>query len=241
MSAIMVRLIPSHRIYVEPFCGGAAVFFRKKRSLKEVLNDLDPNTAFVYRFIRDHTTLQRKALLSKDWTLSESRFQALIQTDPEDLVDRFYRFLYLALGSRNYERLVFNSDCEGMRVEVLKYLPRWQRRLRRVEILSMDYSAVLEKYDSSDTLFYIDPPYQQVDWKLPCPFDGGDWEKLIKRIQQLKAKVLLSAPEDIATLPSHWDRCLIRILNRTAVESQPKYSEAQEWLFANYPLPEIKR
>jgi len=33
--------IPSHKIYIEPFVGGGAVFFEKGESEVEVVNDLD--------------------------------------------------------------------------------------------------------------------------------------------------------------------------------------------------------
>ena len=37
----IVSKIPKHRIFVEAFVGGGAVFFRKKPSEIEVVNDLD--------------------------------------------------------------------------------------------------------------------------------------------------------------------------------------------------------
>jgi len=37
----LLPLIPEHTTYVEPFAGGAQVFFHKPRSKVEVLNDLD--------------------------------------------------------------------------------------------------------------------------------------------------------------------------------------------------------
>lgn len=39
MLPIILKLIPSHNLYNEPFCGGAAVFFAKEKSKVEVLND----------------------------------------------------------------------------------------------------------------------------------------------------------------------------------------------------------
>lgn len=237
MSAIIARLLPYHDIYVEPFCGGAAVFFRKRPSSKEVLNDLNPDVAFIYRFIRDHTSAQREALRIKDWTLTLSRFQALTQTKPEDPVERFYRFMYLTLGSRNYERLEVNSDYVGERIEVAEYLPQWQKRLNRVEVLNMDYSVVLEMYDSPDTLFYIDPPYWQYEWKASDPFCKENWEELIRRLQRLKAKVLLSEAANCSALPSCWERRLIHVANNVVVEGKLQHLETEEWLFANYSLP----
>ena len=43
----IVKIIPEHRTYLEPFFGSGAVFFTKKPSGIETVNDLDDN---VYRF-----------------------------------------------------------------------------------------------------------------------------------------------------------------------------------------------
>ncbi len=49
----IVALIPAHRTYVEPFAGGAAVFWAKPPAGREVLADRDPEIAAAYRFVRE--------------------------------------------------------------------------------------------------------------------------------------------------------------------------------------------
>ena len=39
----ILPMIPSHRLYVEPYFGGGAVFFAKKPSYLEVINDINEN------------------------------------------------------------------------------------------------------------------------------------------------------------------------------------------------------
>ncbi|SQA96744.1 Site-specific DNA methylase [Cedecea neteri] len=41
LAKTLLPLFPAHTCYVEPFCGGAALFFMKERSDVEVLNDID--------------------------------------------------------------------------------------------------------------------------------------------------------------------------------------------------------
>ena len=49
LAAHLVPLLPEHTTYVEPFCGGCAVFFRKERSNAEILNDRDDRLVTLLR------------------------------------------------------------------------------------------------------------------------------------------------------------------------------------------------
>ena len=47
------QFIPDHRIYVEPFGGGASVLLQKPRAQSEVYNDLDDDIVNFFRVLRD--------------------------------------------------------------------------------------------------------------------------------------------------------------------------------------------
>ena len=49
LARTVISLIPEHTTYVEPFCGGAQVFFHKKPSKVEILNDLNDD---IFNFLR---------------------------------------------------------------------------------------------------------------------------------------------------------------------------------------------
>lgn len=49
----LLGFMPAHRIYVEPYGGGASVLLRKPRSYAEVHNDLDSEVVNVFRVLRD--------------------------------------------------------------------------------------------------------------------------------------------------------------------------------------------
>ena len=49
----IVRMIPEHRTYCEPFFGSGAVFFRKPPSDIELINDLDNDVPNLFKCIRD--------------------------------------------------------------------------------------------------------------------------------------------------------------------------------------------
>ena len=54
LAAQIIKRIPPHLAYVEPFAGGAWVFFQKKPSKVEVLNDLDGELVNFWRVIQNH-------------------------------------------------------------------------------------------------------------------------------------------------------------------------------------------
>ena len=49
----ILPLIPSHRIYVEPFFGGGSIFFAKGPSYLEVINDINDNVVNFYQVMQN--------------------------------------------------------------------------------------------------------------------------------------------------------------------------------------------
>src|SRR5207244_8664793 len=54
LAAKIIALLPEHTTYVEPFAGGAQVFFHKEPSAVEVLNDLDGEIVNFFRICQWH-------------------------------------------------------------------------------------------------------------------------------------------------------------------------------------------
>jgi DNA adenine methylase len=65
LSAIILGLIPEHHIYCEPFLGGAAVFFAKKPSKVEIINDTNCELINFYEVLKhDFTSLEKEVAIS---------------------------------------------------------------------------------------------------------------------------------------------------------------------------------
>src|ERR1700679_225442 len=95
LAKTIIERIPDHLTYIEPFSGGAQVFFHKPRSRIEVLNDLDSQLVNFYRVCQCHheelIRYMRTMPVSREW------FVSFEKTSPGSLTDiqRAARFLYL--------------------------------------------------------------------------------------------------------------------------------------------------
>jgi DNA adenine methylase len=193
----IIANFPAHTTYVEAFCGGGQVFFRKEPSKVEVINDLDQEVVNFFRVCQSHAEelirYMRFTVTSRTW------FDLMMRTDPETLTDvqRAARFLYLAKNTyaslirrRNYGTNVtqpppFNPE------RLPEILEETRKRLARVQIENLPYEQVLRRYDRPTTLAYLDPPYYAR--KLyRYNLEHDDFVRMAELLQSLKGKFVLS-------------------------------------------------
>ncbi len=78
------------------------------------------------------------------------------------------------------------------------------------EILNHDYSFVIDKYDSENTFFYIDPPYYgKEDWYGNKKNDLSFHQKLFSSISNIKGKFIISY-EDNNLIRNIWNNFEIK-------------------------------
>lgn len=188
--------IPYHKLYVEPFAGGAAVLYAKNPSPKEVLNDRDPEIAFMHRFIKDHSMEDRRALAKRDWTIRKETHERLKEMKPDTDRDRFYKSFYLTRSSYGKMRGgSFNHANAGVKIDFPANIERAQARIKNIAVHNKDYQDILKEYDGPETFFYMDPPY-------PGKFNLFDFgfsdEEFRKAIKGLKANWIVSYPLESA-------------------------------------------
>ena len=160
----IVERIPSHLAYVEPFAGGAWVFFRKRPSKVEILNDLDGELINFWRVIQNHPEeflhWCQKMLPAREMFEAERGRSAAGLTDIQGAA-RYYYLQRLAFGG-GMSPLNFGISSvrppafhpAALRMTLLEI----QKRLQRVLIENLEACNAL-KYDRASTFFYLDPPY----------------------------------------------------------------------------------
>lgn len=236
----IVALLPEHTTYVEPFCGGAEVFFHKQPSRVEVLNDLDGELVNFFRVIQRHYDEFLRHL--RFVVVSRSIFAQLKATDPRNLTDieRASRFLYLRKNS--FAGLVRNPSYHINVVQPPSFniakLPEMieaaHKRLARVQIEALDYKEVLRRYDRPSTAFFCDPPYFRR--KLyRFNFSENDFKELEARLRGIRGKFLLSL-NDVPEVRSIFSKFHIREIELPYSAQRQAGKRYRELLIANYRL-----
>ncbi|TDU23074.1 DNA adenine methylase Dam [Chromohalobacter marismortui] len=193
----IMPLFQPHRTYVEPFCGGAALFFMKEPSPVEVINDAHGELVNLYRIVKHHleelVRQFRWALVSREEYLTQR------DIDPAHLTDiqRAARFFYL-------QKLAFGGKVEGQsfgtsavsppRLNLLRIeedLSTAHLRLARTLIEHLDWSECIRRYDREGTLFYLDPPYRGTAG-YGQDFGLEQYDRMAELARKAKGQVVIS-------------------------------------------------
>jgi DNA adenine methylase len=160
LAARLVKMIPAHKTYVEPFVGSGAVFFEKEPADVEVLSDADPDIAFAYRALKSLSPGELESLRKKNWVGRDSTFRRLSKSQPAGKVDRLHKFLYtshFAYGKLRGKS--FNPGADGITATTMKRVEQFQPRLKNATMRQGHYAKVVKEFDGKDTFFFMDPPY----------------------------------------------------------------------------------
>lgn len=167
----IIQRFPPHRVYVEPFAGGASVLLRKPPAKAEVYNDLDGDVVNVFRVLRDPATAARLAGALR--LTPYSRAEWFLAFEPsEDPVERARRTIartYLSFGTTSrrsaqvgFRATPWRSEGSTAVADWVRYpeaVESFTRRLRGVLIEQRPALEVIDQQDRADVLFYVDPPY----------------------------------------------------------------------------------
>jgi DNA adenine methylase len=190
----VIPMIPEHKTYVEPFAGGAAVFYAKPKEMSknEVLSDTHPEVAFSFKYVRDGSDKDFDGVRRKNWIVSKEQARKVHDLKPSRGDDRFYRFAYkrYAMFFRNENRITaIDPSKAGKKPTLINNLEKTRERLKGVKIHNESYEKMFKAYDEKDTFFYLDPPYPRIAQEVGE--DQFDEPAFIKRLENLKGKFLL--------------------------------------------------
>jgi len=201
----IISHFPPHRAYVEPFGGSAGVLLRKEPAYLEVYNDANGELVNFFRVLRDaDKSRELKRLLDLTLYSKQEHSDAYDESGCSDVEQARRTFVksFQGFGTRGFyencgwRRVVKLDECSGPKrfrasaagIECVC------RRLSEVCIENDDALNVIERHDSPETLFYLDPPYLG-DYSKMYRFGSHkeDWHlKFLNAICSLKGMAVLS-------------------------------------------------
>lgn len=162
----IIGQFPPHQCYVEPYCGSAAIFFRKPISPIEVLNDAYGDLINFFRVLREQTDELTNLIELTPFSREEYLLAYELSENPLEQARRFYVRCWQSFGSsaglKTGWRVQKNTHRgtritgEWKRLDGLRYSAE---RLRDAQIENKPAMEIIEYFDSPTTLYYIDPPY----------------------------------------------------------------------------------
>ena len=201
LAKLILGLIPEHRIYCEPFLGGAAIFFAKEQSKVEIINDTNGEIINFYEVLkRDFIALEREVAISLHSRKLHSHARVVNQT-PE-LFDRVKRaWAIWVLANSSYGNKLdggFGYDRGGetskkLANKRLNFSEDYAIRLQNAQIECCDALRVIRSRDSEETFFYCDPPYVGADQGHYDGYTQEDFDGLLSALEGIKGKFLLSS------------------------------------------------
>lgn len=167
MADWIISYFAPHDCYVEPFAGSAGVLLQKPPSTIEVLNDLDGDIVNFFRVLRTQADDLIRQIELTPYSRQEYKIALQPTGDPLERARRLYVRSWQAYGGYrggspsgwSYQRR--NNTYRRVTHTFNQTHHLWQvaSRLKLVQIECDDAINVIRRYDTPETLFYLDPPY----------------------------------------------------------------------------------
>lgn len=199
----IISMIPSHKIYCEPFFGGGAVFFRKPKAGIEVINDHDDSLINFYSCVQNrfeelqekiNQTLHSETMYLHAKDIWNDRAEA---TDIEKAWAVWLITNGSFAGSMHGGWKWCNGTSGGHTGTFIKnkrsdFSEQLHIRLNDVQISCRDALRVVQDRDTAGTFFYLDPPYPGSYQQHYSGYTHKDLFELLQLLGTIKGKFILS-------------------------------------------------
>ncbi len=248
--------MPPHRVYFEPFGGGAAVLFAKLRADRETLNDVDRRVMRFWRALRDQPDELVRAIAATPYSRAEWE-ECKADPDAESDVEAARRFLVHTDQS-------FSREGTGWSPPSILFdrRGRWQAgvwqnlpdklaaaadRLAGVALECGDALDLIPRYDQKDAVIYCDPPYAPSARLEPGKgyrhdADEGFWRRLVEVLHRVEnAAVILSGYPCAETEGLGWRSLPMKHKRSVQARSGSTLSYAPEAVWLSPAVPDRLR
>lgn len=190
---LIIPLIPKHYVYVEPFFGSGAIFFNKKKAPINIINDLDKTTINNIKLLMkapSDLTKYKQDLNNLD---DIKLFYNMI---PKNNADKLT--LEKIKTSCGFFNKVIKSDKDIYKshnpFNVIKNIDLYKKKLNGVHIYNKDYRKIIKEFDSLESFFFLDPPYENTNKGFGYAEDKDtfNFNELLKTLKNIKGQFLMT-------------------------------------------------
>lgn len=233
----IISHFPEHNTYIEPFCGSAAVFFAKKPSLAEILNDIDNRIIHAFEQIRSRPFELAAMLWATPYAQKNWRDREVDDLEKAALFIASTKQFYA--GATHTSTFSIDASMTNKHKNKCAVWADWfQRilpaavRLKNAQILSEDAFKVIERLKNiPDALWYVDPPYlgHEKEYK-----DSVSIPHLAQALKEVKGKVIYSGTVAENDLFSGWHQSKKTHTTRQKHHSGMRVKKYEEVLYMNF-------
>ncbi len=217
LASRVIKMIPAHRLYCEPFIGGAAVFFSKPKSELEVINDLNGHIVTFYKVLKTDFPILRHLILQTPSSRRIHRESQFVLKNSEHFNDVKVAWAVWVQCNMSFASKMFagygyekaGSSCtKKIHNKKIQFCKNLTKRLDLTDIECNEALQVIKSRDCKDAFFYVDPPYYNSDMGHYGGYTLNDFIELLELLSKIEGKFLLSSYPSEAlqeyTLKNNW-------------------------------------
>lgn len=209
----IISFFPKHKVYCESFGGSGSILMQKPKSITEIYNDINSQVYDVFKLLRDKDKaleLQRR-LEFTPWSRQEYYESQYIDETDDDIekvrktIVSAFMGISAASVSRKFSGFQTSICKDKMRLwntkgwpSYIKCIPLFVERLQSVVLENKHAKDIIQQYDYSSTLHYVDPPYVTSTWNkidrkaYKKILTDNEHNELLQLLKTIKGYVILS-------------------------------------------------